>query len=168
MWKLVLLLAASSLLLCADSATIGWGKSFGATGATVSPTVQAVDASGNIYVAGSFVGVGITVTLATGITMTGISYEDLFVTKFTSSGAPVFAKVFGSASCTNSLGITTGYNARSLVLNPAGDSGIIVMALMTGCAGVTVTFGATPVALVGATDLVCTPSFQSVACIFSS
>ncbi len=83
----------------ARAADVGfaWAQSFGTSGQTTSTPVTAIDASGNIYLAGSFT--GSTLTLGT-TTLTRIGTADVFVAKLTSNGRVLWAKNFGGAGAT--------------------------------------------------------------------
>ncbi len=78
-----------------------WSKHFGGSG-TITPRAVALDASGNVVVTGSFTG---TVNFGGG-SVTGTSYtNDIFVAKYSSSGAYLWSKTFGSTGDDSGYGI---------------------------------------------------------------
>ena len=92
-----LLLVLLALLLAphADAATSA--RNYGMAAASSSVSATAVDASGNVYIAGYFDDA--TLTLG-GVTLTRIGATDTFVAKLDASGAVVWAKNFGGAGAT--------------------------------------------------------------------
>lgn len=80
-----------------SSGSFVWAKSFGGTGDDYGNSIK-VDASGNVYLAGSFMG---TVDFDPGTATTNLASvggEDIFVQKLNASGNFLWAKSFGGAS----------------------------------------------------------------------
>jgi hypothetical protein len=94
--------------------TLIWDEGFGMTGGT-SATAVAVDPAGNVFVTGDFTG---TVNFGTG-PLTSAGGLDIFVAKFTSSGAAVWAKRFGDA-CDNQDGTAIATDSTGNVIVTGG------------------------------------------------
>jgi hypothetical protein len=78
-----------------------WSKHFGGSG-SITPRAVAVDASGNMVVTGSFTG---TVAFGGGSVTSISSTNDIFVAKYSSSGAYLWSKTFGSSGIDSGYGI---------------------------------------------------------------
>ena len=98
-----------------------WCKRFGSTGNDQAASV-AVDASGNIYVTGTFEG---SVSFG-GATFVSVGGTDIFLAKFSPSGAHIWSKAFGSTALDS---------GRSVAVDPSGN------VLITGAFNGTISFG---------------------------
>jgi hypothetical protein len=109
-----------------------WSKTFG-DGAAQTARSVAVDAAGNVVMAGDFQGV---VDFGGGaLTAVGGGTIDIFVAKFTTAGAHVWSKRFGDAA---------DQSAEEVVLDAAGN--VVVTGYMSGATD----FGSGPVTATGA------------------
>ncbi|OGT13239.1 MAG: hypothetical protein A3F73_07820 [Gallionellales bacterium RIFCSPLOWO2_12_FULL_59_22] len=87
-----------------------WAANFGSAGANAENMATAVDASGNVYIAGYFSGA--TLTLGS-VTLTKIGGLDAFVAKLDASGTVVWAKNYGGAGASargNSIAVDASGN----------------------------------------------------------
>lgn len=116
-----------------------WGKTFGTATGTEVPFGRGVDAAGNVYVSGFFDpngGVGTPFSVGSDV-LISVGGSDAFVFKLDPSGAPLWAKRFGSAEA-------DGFHR--LVVDPGG--GVLVLADYHAGAD----FGAGPLPSAGGTD----------------
>ncbi|HZO16408.1 MAG TPA: hypothetical protein VFB62_24205 [Polyangiaceae bacterium] len=110
-----------------------WSRSFGDPMSQHAQAV-AVDAYGNIYVAGSFQG-----TMEVGINvLTAESGEDIFIVKYDTDGGVVWGRRYGHDG---------DQHATAVALDPAGNL------LVTGDFGGTLDFGGAPLTAAGTTDV---------------
>lgn len=87
---------------------------------------MAVDPAGNAYVVGTFSGTGTIATSPAATTLTSAGGQDIFVAKYDSTGAPIWAESFGAAG---------DDGADSVAIDPSGDP------VITGSIEKTVAFG---------------------------
>jgi len=90
------LLVTLLLTLSGTSPAAGadWAKNYGTAGSNAYTFATIVDASGNVYITGYFVGA--TLTLGD-VTLTKIGVEDVFSAKLDSSGTVLWAKNYGGS-----------------------------------------------------------------------
>ena len=110
-----------------------WARDIGGTDADLCNNI-AVDASGNIYIAGYFQSTTITFGM---ITLTNISGDDTYIAKYDSSGNAIWAKNFGSSS-TGIYGICADANGNLYVAGALWGS---------------ITLGGTTLTSIGAADV---------------
>jgi hypothetical protein len=92
-----ILLLLLALLGASPVNAAGWAHNYGTAGANAYTYATAVDASGNVYIAGYFDGA--TLTLGS-VTLNRIGVTDAFAAKLNASGAVVWAKNFGGSGST--------------------------------------------------------------------
>ena len=114
-----------------------WAKSFGNAVDSPGSEAVAVDAAGNVYIAGGFSGKA---DYGSGMLMAS-GNVDAFVAKFDAAGAPQWSKRFGTSSGTASNSATT------LAVDKGGD--VVVGGAMSG----QVTFGATTLTVTAGLDV---------------
>jgi hypothetical protein len=122
--------ASSSVTITIEEATPAsgayrWANHYGGAGATAVSYSTAVDASGNVVIAGVFWG---TVNMG-GANMTSAGGSDIFIAKYSATGAHLWSKRFGGPS---------DESAQSVAVDAAGD--IILSGSFKG----TVNFGGSP------------------------
>ena len=87
------------LLKLDSDGNFGWVKGFGSSAANDESRAIALDAAGNIHIAGAYAGtVDFDPSATTTSTLTAVGGLDCFVAKYDASGNYLFAKGFGSAS----------------------------------------------------------------------
>ncbi len=110
------------LLKLSTTGSFLWAHNLTASGRVTYPPVVCTDAAGHVYVSGTFKG---TVDLDPGTgsyTVTAnpsnVSADDMFLSKFTSSGTLVFAKHLAT---TNSTGVFTGIVPKKIFADVSGN-----------------------------------------------
>ena len=109
-----------------------WSQRFGSAGYDDAGKAVAADTSGNVIVAGSFVG---TVDFGGG-PLVSAGWMEIFVAKYTASGTHLWSQRFGARSLDEANAVTVS------------DSSVFVSGIMTG----TVNFGGGPLRSAGRTD----------------
>ncbi len=107
----------------ATTGTVVWGKEFGGAGDQQCQSV-AIDATGNVYIAGNYNGTlsfGTGFSLPTVATDTGLPY----VAKLDNTGTVVAAQTWGTAAVSDVLGIAVDSSSNVII---AGDVGVGVNA----------------------------------------
>lgn len=86
-----------------------WTVTFGGAGNEYGESV-AIDGSNNLYITGSFNGTDVDFDATGGTDLFSSSSSDIYITKYSSSGAYVWTRTFGGASSEIGRGIAVGWH----------------------------------------------------------
>jgi Beta-propeller repeat len=106
-----------------------WAKQFGGNDPDTygnKGEAIAIDAAGNCYVTGTFHGsAGSTITLGSGVTLTGTGFRQIFVAKFSPAGVPLWARQPTGNNSVNhyAKGIAADFSGNSYITGYLGASG---------------------------------------------
>jgi hypothetical protein len=115
--KTLFTLITLSFCIVSNAQNFVWAKTFGGSSSDIGKIIK-IDNSGNVITAGTFNGTADFDPGPGTFTMTSAGYEDVYITKLTSTGSFVWAIRFGN-STGNSPG--TGENVRDLAIDASGN-----------------------------------------------